>query len=713
MLPSSLNSPSFKEKSRSPLVHKAGTQADLGAPMGVDLKMLPHNGFQLGTTEEQRNRPCGPSSYLLARSGALHFRMRVPHDLQACLGRKEYRRSLGTARLREARPKALKLALALHDIFICTRELFTMNAHSRPQPTGAVGQTVLTPERIRELADIHLRRCLQSEFEARIMRGKLSPDDLEEEEETISYCLSDALENIEAGIIPPRVAEVADSLLAEKGIQNPKQQETAEDDPPGMLSYRLLCDKLQRADAASLESQIAGPCWDGSLRRAPGWTVSMAEGFIRERQQPPAAGGTDSTPITPSHATAPQTTEPEGPPPIPTIGEAISKLIEERSPKWGRATAMDTPKRLHTFLSIISGAGKTDITFAEFSRNRDAMRRYHKVMTSIPAQYAKKAEWKDLDWDALAALDLPPELRFKKETLKNNFNTVRGFLSWAEDEGYLERSRVFKKILLELPADVEGGKKRGFTPEELASLFAPENFMTQKTGLDHECPWKFLVPVMALFTGARIEEICQLDLADIRREENGAESLWYLHITDTGSDEDGKAGKTKSVKTKAGIRKVPLHPFLIGMNGSPVNILEYAERLRARGETRLFPMLAGTTARGNVSDAVTKWFTRYRRECGVGGVAGEYSEVTFHSFRHTVITTATKLKDVERRKVKQMVGHEAGLNDAADITTRYEDDYPLSIIARDVIGALDFDTALGLASAFEGWRTTEGLRLSI
>ena len=73
MLPSSFNIPSSKGKFRSPLVHKAGTQADLGASTDARLKMLPHHGFQLGTTEEERNRPYGPSSYLLARSGALHY----------------------------------------------------------------------------------------------------------------------------------------------------------------------------------------------------------------------------------------------------------------------------------------------------------------------------------------------------------------------------------------------------------------------------------------------------------------------------------------------------------------------------------------------------------------------------------------------------------------------------------------------------------------
>lgn len=287
---------------------------------------------------------------------------------------------------------------------------------------------------------------------------------------------------------------------------------------------------------------------------------------------------------------------------------------------------------------------------------------------------------------------------------------MKGFLSWADDEGYLERSKSFKKVLNELPADVEGGEKRAFTTAELSRLFAPENFLTQKTGLDSERPWKFLVPVIALFTGARIEEIRQLDLDDIRpgREEagtrNNGEGIWYIHITDTGIDGTETSGqKTKSVKTKAGIRKVPLHPFLIGMNDSPVNLLKYAHRLREQGKTKLFPMLKGNTARGNRSDAVTKWFTHYRRKCGIGGESGNYSPVTFHSFRHTVITTATKFKKVDRRKVKQMVGHEAGLNEGADITARYEGEYPLSTIARDMIGALDFDKTLALYSLLADW----------
>ena len=451
----------------------------------------------------------------------------------------------------------------------------------------------------------------------------------------------------------------------------------------------------------------------------------MAEGFIRERGQAlqpltmatpsilkpqsteeAARHSMDSERITvPAESGIPVTEQGGQAATSPTIKEALAAFVGERSPKWKSvATQMDQPKRLQTFLDIIG----PEMTFAEFSRNRDAIRRYFTVMTTIPTDYSKKAEYRELDWDALVALNVPQHLRFRRETLKNNFNTVRGFLSWAEDEGYLSGARRFNKVLVDLPEQVEESQKRGFTGEELSRLFAPESFMTRKTGLDRERPWKFLVPLLALFTGARIEELCQLELADIQFEaaaEGNGEGIHYIHITDASNNEGKETGSKKSVKTKAGIRKVPLHPFLMGQDGSPVSLLDYVSQLRSKGETRLFPMLI-PNSRGNYSDAVTKWFTRYRRDCGIGGGKGECSDVTFHSFRHTVVTTSM-IKDVDRRKVKQMVGHEDSLIDARDITARYEGDYPLSIIARDVVGVLDFDRTLGLYEALAAWREVQ------
>ncbi len=59
--------------------------------------------------------------YLLPLRNILAFRIRIPTALQPCLGRKEYRRSLGPSYANEAKIKSLRLAAAAHEVFTLAR----------------------------------------------------------------------------------------------------------------------------------------------------------------------------------------------------------------------------------------------------------------------------------------------------------------------------------------------------------------------------------------------------------------------------------------------------------------------------------------------------------------------------------------------------------------------------------------------------------------
>ena len=59
--------------------------------------------------------------YLVSHRNALIFRIRIPQDVQACLGRTEYRRSLGRCYAAEAKIRALRLATAAFEVFSLTR----------------------------------------------------------------------------------------------------------------------------------------------------------------------------------------------------------------------------------------------------------------------------------------------------------------------------------------------------------------------------------------------------------------------------------------------------------------------------------------------------------------------------------------------------------------------------------------------------------------
>ena len=79
------------------------------------------------------------------------------------------------------------------------------------------------------------------------------------------------------------------------------------------------------------------------------------------------------------------------------------------------------------------------------------------------------------------------------------------------------------------------------------------------------------LPLIALFTGMREAEICQLRAANIQEEDG----ITFINV----AEQDG----TK-LKTEAAIRKVPVHSELISCG-----LLEYVEHVRTQGHRQLFP----------------------------------------------------------------------------------------------------------------------------
>ena len=75
----------------------------------------------------------GKAPYLSIRRSVPSFRIRIPVDLQVCLGRTEYRRSLGPCYASEAKFRALRLATAAHEVFAFAREATCARTESLTQ----------------------------------------------------------------------------------------------------------------------------------------------------------------------------------------------------------------------------------------------------------------------------------------------------------------------------------------------------------------------------------------------------------------------------------------------------------------------------------------------------------------------------------------------------------------------------------------------------
>lgn len=152
---------------------------------------------------------------------------------------------------------------------------------------------------------------------------------------------------------------------------------------------------------------------------------------------------------------------------------------------------------------------------------------------------------------------------------------------------------------------------------------------------------RFWVPLVALYTGMRLNEICQLTLDDFVVEDG-------VPIVLIRSDEDGE---TKRVKTVAGQRFVPIHSEL-----RRIGLLAHVERCRRRASNPtdpLFPELPlGST--GYRSDPFSKFFAHFLKSVGIT----ERRKV-FHSFRHT-FRDALREADLSQERVRALGGWSSG-----------------------------------------------------
>lgn len=181
-----------------------------------------------------------------------------------------------------------------------------------------------------------------------------------------------------------------------------------------------------------------------------------------------------------------------------------------------------------------------------------------------------------------------------------------------------------------------------FTPEDMQAMFCGQDYASNFGPASQSTPLaaRFWVPLIAAFTGARMDEICQLKISDVRRHDTA--NCHYLHLA--GSDETAPDGKQKNIKNKNSIRPLPIHETLLD-----IGFLQYLESLKKLDkESSLFGLDRANDDKWG--SPLSKWFTRkgsttgkgFIERCGIissGDRAdGKRWSKTFHCFRHTVVT---------------------------------------------------------------------------
>ena len=176
--------------------------------------------------------------------------------------------------------------------------------------------------------------------------------------------------------------------------------------------------------------------------------------------------------------------------------------------------------------------------------------------------------------------------------------------------------------------------RRPFDMDDLNRIFDPKRYLKCKM------PHSFWPPLIALMTGARVNEVAQLYLDDIVDDDKDQPGRWRFMILAKQIDQ--------RVKNLVSLRSIPVHPKLIELG-----FLIYLEDVRRLGYKRVFPTLRYTAAAG-YGDTVSDTFARYlRNQVGITDPAK-----VFHSFRHYFCHTLFNKSKQERMHIVGMTGHE-------------------------------------------------------
>lgn len=289
-------------------------------------------------------------------------------------------------------------------------------------------------------------------------------------------------------------------------------------------------------------------------------------------------------------------------------------------------------------------------------------RSYKTLLLRIPA-HAKRdykiENFKDIDWTKIK--NGKPQ---HPKTINNRLACMIALFNWAIKADYYKAKNPISGLIIS-KAKQASSKYSPFTPDEIRAFYnAPiytgckgdkwaDRFIQGKEIIKDSLYW---VPLIGLYTGMRMNEICQLYVEDIKHE-NG---IWFFDVNDDSKD--------KSLKTLSSRRRIPIHGALLKND-----ILDYRREMAEKKENRLFPDIP-FSKEGNYAFIFSKRFARLLKAMQM-----KRNGLCFHSLRHNFIGDMRNT-GVDRAVIMALVGHSA----TNDVHSGYGNGYTLPFLQRSI-----------------------------
>ncbi len=403
------------------------------------------------------------------------------------------------------------------------------------------------------------------------------------------------------------------------------------DDVPGRLltgwqdeGWTPQQERQEQAYSALLSAGYQGPFGEETINRTLDELLSLLSQRVEKRRQ--EVFRPEETQVNVISPVAPQAVTPTAPTGTPRVLEYVDQWQKAVVKGWNDAPGIDPHSAgqyrvaVRLFTEIIGDKPVGTVTFEDAAHFRAQLLRLPSTLGKGRYVHALKA---------IERADASGAQRMGMKTVKRHVTALNRYWAWLRYEKHLPHE-ISPFSGHAFPGTKSKKSNRDdWSAEALERLFKCADYQqATKHSADH---W---LPLIALHSGMRIEEICRLRPSEDIRLENG------IHCFVLQPHPDGW-----DPKTEAGERKVPIHSWLLKHG-----FMELVELRRKDGSARVFPELP-MSSQNKLSAQYSREFSRLKIGIGIP------KKVVFHSFRHTFRTILAST-DFKESHIDAVVGHE-------------------------------------------------------
>jgi hypothetical protein len=215
------------------------------------------------------------------------------------------------------------------------------------------------------------------------------------------------------------------------------------------------------------------------------------------------------------------------------------------------------PRKKSTQLEFARGIDRFielhgDLELAQI--NRGHVRAFRDAAQLVPARRSGKllkATLPELVEYSRAHPDAP---RIKAATINKWLNCLGAVLNWSRKNGIIPDEVSWSDPVSGMRLTEAPSNRQPWEPEELSLLFGSPVYVNGERPLGGKGEASFWLPLLALFSGARLNELAPMCADDVKLD--SASGVHFATVI-----EDDEAGR--SVKTDSSLRAVPIHPELV------------------------------------------------------------------------------------------------------------------------------------------------------